>query len=144
MRRFSSLKMIQKTGVPKTKGFTLPELLIAAAILAFALLAILASFVSCFLLNEANRNLTVAITHAQYVMEEIKNTGFDSIRNDGNSQWDWDSATIATKGLIPIRNEGIDTQVTGTDLLDVGITVSWQDRGGRNRSTHLETLIAQP
>jgi len=127
------------------KSFTLSELLLAVTILAISLGSILLALVQCFLLNEANRNLTIALTHAEYVLEEIKNTNFESIKTKiENGDWDWDSSEIASQGLIPLNNENIDTAVTGTTLLDIEVTVTWKDRGLRNRSTSLETLIAQP
>ncbi len=127
------------------KSFTLSELLLAVAIMAMALGTILLALVQCFLLNEANRNLTVAVTHAQYVMEDIKNTNFDDIKTKiNNGDWDWNSSEIASQGLIPLNNENIDTAVTGTTLLDIKVTVTWKDRGLRNRSISLETYIAQP
>lgn len=132
------------------KGFTLSELLLVSAILAFVLCAILLTFISCTLLNEANRNLTVAISHAEYVMEEImvkiKDKDIDLADIQSNitaGYWDWDSAAINAKELSPLRNEVIDTVSSGTDPLDVVVTVNWQDQSGRARSTFLETLFTE-
>lgn len=126
-------------------GFTLPELLLAAAILAFALSGILLLFINCIFLNESNRNLTTAITHAQFVLEEIKNTTFNNIATNINAgTWDLNSAGITAKGLIPLSNESIDASVSGTTLLDVTIPVSWRDFGTRDRNFTLRTLIAEP
>lgn len=61
------------------RGFSLLELLLAAAILAFVLSGLLLVFVSCMVLNETNRNLTLAYTAIQAEMEEIKNAGFDNL-----------------------------------------------------------------
>jgi len=127
------------------KSFTLSELLLAVVILAISLGAILLALVQCFLLNEANRNLTRALTHAEYVLEDIKNTNFETIKTKiENGDWDWDSSEVAREGLTPLNNENIDTSVKGTTLLDIEVTVTWKDRGLRNRSVNLETLIAQP
>lgn len=129
----------------KRKGFTLLELLLASVILAVALSVLLLEFLGCAVLSEAARNLTRAITHAQYVMEDIKNTTFINIKSKiDNGDWDWDSTDISNEGLTPLRNEIIDTNVSGTDLLDVTVNVSWQNKGGRAQSTFLETLIAEP
>ena len=129
----------------KRKGFTLLELLLASVILAVALSVLLLEFLSCAVLSEAARNLTRAVAHAQYVMEDIKNTTFINIKSKiDNGDWDWDSADISNEGLTPLRNEIIDTSVSGTDLLDVTVNVSWQNKGGRSQYTSLETLIAEP
>jgi prepilin-type N-terminal cleavage/methylation domain-containing protein len=64
------------------KGMTLPEILLAAAILAFALVGVLLLFVNCSLLNEASRNLTRAASHAQFVMEDIKNANFATLKSN--------------------------------------------------------------
>jgi len=121
------------------RAFTLTELLLAAAILAFALTGLLMIFINCIFLNDANRNLTIAFTHAQFAMEEIKNTDFASIASQT-----WNNATIISKGLVPLNSESIIITVTGTEPLDVLVTVNWKDRGVRDRSTVLRTLITEP
>jgi type II secretory pathway pseudopilin PulG len=127
------------------QGFTLTELLLAVIILAFSITGILLLFVNCAFLNEANRNLSVASSHSQFVMEEIRgeaSSGFSSLKvhiDAGN--WDWDTATINSRGLTALNNEVIDTSASGTEPLDVLITVTWKDRSGRDRSAAIETLI---
>lgn len=126
------------------KGFTLAEIILATAILAFALAALLALFVGCMLLNDSSRNLTQATAHAQLVTEEIRNADFSTIASRINSgNWDWDSSAINAQGLVALRNESLDAQASGTDPLEVTITASWQDRSGRNRQVELETLFTQ-
>ncbi len=125
------------------RGFTLAELLLAAAILAFALTGLLALFINCSILNESNRNLTIAISHAQYVMENIKNQSFTNLEtniNDGNC-WDWNTAAINVAGLTALSSEAINTQSSGTNPLTVAVTVTWQDRNQIVRNTELWTLF---
>jgi len=128
------------------KALTIPEVLIAAIFLAVVLSGILMLFISCMLLNEANRNSTVAITHAQYIMEEIRSTPFASIKTMAdNDTWDLDTAELAASpyNLTTLNNEAIDTIVTTAgNLLGVVVDVSWQDRRGRDRSEQLVTRIA--
>jgi hypothetical protein len=129
------------------KAFSFPELLLAAAIFAFAFGALVLGFITCAFLNDSSRSLTQATIHAQYVMEEIKDTNFSEITSKINGDppyWDWDSAEIANQGLLVLNGETIDTQVTGTDLLDIVVTVSWKDRKARDRDIALETLLAEP
>ena len=120
-----------------SKGFTLSELLLAAAILAFALSGLLLLFVNCMLLNAANRNLTIATSHAEFALEEIETTTFASIASAT-----WNNATITSKGLTPLNNESIVITVTGTDLKNISVLASWLDRGQKNRSTELLTLFS--
>lgn len=126
-------------------GFTLAEIILAVAILAFTLASLLSLFVSCMLLNDASRNLTQATGHAQFVLEEIRNTAFRSIASKINNdhEWDWDSSAITAKGLSALKSESVVTQVSGSDPLDVAVMVSWQDRSGRNRQMELETLFTE-
>ncbi len=121
------------------KGFSLVELLLAAVILAFVLTGLLALFISCIFLNDTNRNTTIAISHAQFAMEEVKNTTFTSITGAT-----WNSTAIASKGLTPLNSETIVIGVSGTDTLDIAVTVNWKDRGTRDRTISLETLISEP
>ena len=124
------------------RGFTFPELLLSTAILAYALSGILALFFYCFFTNEMNRNLSTATSHAEYVMESIRNTTFGNISTNINSgTWDLNTAAVTSAGLSALNSESIDTQVSGANPLDVTVTVSWQDRRQRNRTKVLETLI---
>jgi prepilin-type N-terminal cleavage/methylation domain-containing protein len=120
-------------------GFTLSELLVSAAILAFVFSALILLFINAGFLNEANRNKTIAVSHAQFTLEEVKNTVFTSIASAN-----WNSVTIASKGLTPLNNESINIAVTGTAPKDVLVTVNWRDRRQRNRSASFSTLITEP
>ena len=130
-------------------GFTLSELLLAAAILVFVLAGLLVLFLNCVILNEANRNLTIATAHAQYIMEQIKDTadtGFANLENNINTgSWDLDASEIesAPYNFTALDNEGIDTSVTQSgNPLGISVAVQWIERGQRSRSTELVTLIA--
>jgi len=131
------------------KGFTLSELLLAAAILAFVLVGLLALFINCLALNDSNRNLTVAATHAQYIMEQIKDAceqDFTQVEaNINNGNWDLNGSQIQTApyNLPALNNETINTNVTHSgNPLGLSVVVSWTDATGRSRSTQLDTLIS--
>jgi len=121
------------------KSLALAELLLATAIAAVVLSILLFLFVSCINLNGSNRNLTIALTHAQYVMEEIKNTNFSNITSAS-----WANTEVASRGLTPLDNEAIIITVSGTNTLDTEVRVNWNDKTGRVRNVALRTLIVEP
>ena len=124
-------------------AFTLPELLLSAAILSYSLSVVLATYVNSIALNDASRNLSIAVSHAQLVMEDIRNTTFASVAtNITNGNWDWNTATIGTKGLTALKSESIDTSLTGSNPLDITVTFSWNDLNGRSRSQALKTSVS--
>lgn len=128
------------------RGFTLSELLLAAAILVLVLAGLLLLFLNCLVLNEANRNLTVATSHAQYIMEQIKDTDFSDAETRINTgDWDLDTSEIQSSpyNFTALNGEAIDASVTQSgNPLGVSVTVQWNERGQRSRSATLETLIA--
>ena len=134
-----------KMNIIHSKGLTLTELLLAAAILAFVLCGVVALFVNCSFLNEANRNLTVAMTHAQYIMEEIRDSGFSQVEsNINNGNWNLNAAVIGATpyNLSALNSEAINTGVSQSgDPLGVSVTVSWNDRRQRARSITLDTRL---
>lgn len=88
------------------KGFTLIELLLSAAILAFALTGLLLLFINCIILNETNRNLTLAYNAVQAKTEEIKNKRFDSLDALNGTSFDLTGFPSGNaKGRIEISNE---------------------------------------
>ena len=141
------------------KALTLVELMIAAALMTLIGAMVYLSFGNCIILNQFNRNRTIAITHAEYILEEIKNENFIGLEARIAADGEWDLATNAITALfdpnddsvyIPLENEMIDTNgvdvSAGLDgsLLDVAITVSWTNRAGATRDIVLETLMAEP
>lgn len=131
------------------RAFTLPELLIAAVILAVALSGLLMLFINCILLNESNRNLTVATSHGEYILEEIRGAGFSGleaqiVNNNGTpAGWDLDAGQIQSQyNLTALADETISTWVTQSgNPLGVSVQVSWSDRTHRQRQTELQTFI---
>ncbi|MCX5697140.1 MAG: prepilin-type N-terminal cleavage/methylation domain-containing protein, partial [Candidatus Omnitrophica bacterium] len=59
-----SFKKMQ--AIKNAKGFSLAELLLAAAILSLLSSMLLQTAISSFILNQTNRNSSIAIIHAQY------------------------------------------------------------------------------
>ena len=130
------------------KGFTLAELMIAAFILTFVLSGLLLLFTNCMLLNDASRNLSVAISHGEYVMEQISATTFTGletrINNGGANGWDLTTANLQASpyNFMTLPTENVVTSVFQSgNPLGVSVVVNWQDRGQKNRSTELRTYL---
>lgn len=124
------------------QGFTLVEVLIAVGILAVVIVGLLQLFVYCSNLAEAAGNTTLAINEAQNKMEEIRNHDFSTITID--------YASGGTPGntftLTSLNGTGTITtsQFDGSsELLQIQIDASWQNKNGRNFSTALTGFIAQ-
>lgn len=132
----------------RNKGFTLAELLLAAVILSFVLSGLLLLFTNCFLLNESSRNLSVATSHAEYIMEEIRSASFTGlearINAAGANGWDLDTAQLqgVPYSFSTLSNESVSTAVFQSgNPLGVSVTLNWQDRGAKDRSTELRTYL---
>ena len=116
------------------RGFTLAELLVAAALLALAVTGLLQLLIVCLLSNTANNNLTVAANDAQYVLETIKGLPYSDV----------DTCTFPSFTF----NNLIDEQVpapTCTDennMTKVTVMVTWKERNAP-KSFQLSTRIAQ-
>ena len=126
-----------------SKGVTLIELLFATVILVVALCGLLEFYVNCLFLNDSTRNLTLAVSHAQYVMEEISDSDFASLESAVvNGSWDWNEAEISSKNLMSLSDETIDTAIFQSgDPLGIAVLVSWKDRNGRSQQKVLQTLV---
>lgn len=136
------------------KGFTLVELLIAAAIFAFATAGILLMFINCAFLDEANRNKSIATTHAEFVLEDImeymKSADLSPLQTQINSgAWNWNTDTINNElgctSPCALNSESIQTTyVAATNPLEITVTVSWKDKAQINtRNLELKTLISK-
>lgn len=129
-------------------ALTLAEVMVAAVFLTVVLGGILMLFVNCSLLNEANRNLTAAITHAQYIMEEIKGEEFALVEEKiDNGDWDLGAEVISSSpyNFSPLLNEVIDTEAADSadGTLQVSVNVWWQDRRQRDRSIQIDTCLTE-
>ena len=127
----------------KVKAFTLAELLVSASILSVTLSGMLAVFMGSAILNEASRNLSIAANHAEYTLESIRNLTFSGIStaiSSGNYTWNTDGVT--SQGLTALKSEAITTTCSGTTLLDITVTVTWNDTQARNRTFVLRTLMS--
>ena len=118
------------------KGFTLSELMIAAAILLIAILGLFTAIINCIFLNESNNHLVIAANDAQYVLEQIKGLAYDDIDNFATS---YDSSYFTH-----LNNESVNiTSITVVDgVREITANVNWTERQ-RNRNFNLSTRVAR-
>ncbi|MCQ9206180.1 MAG: hypothetical protein NG737_07720 [Omnitrophica bacterium] len=131
------------------KGVTLVEILVAVVIFVTTIIAILMSFINCVFLNQLNREHVRATTHAQYVLEEINEANTNVAVIGGlilGGGWDWNTANIvAIPELSALDSENIATDATwdvAGELLNVTVTVNWDDLRGRPSNVVLRSLFA--
>ncbi len=104
-------------------GITLPEMLIAAAILIFAIAGLLLSYITCLDLSELSKNASLSLYAAQSRIEEIKNTEFDLIVS-AYHQTPFDVPDINAKGVSYVDD-------SDPEILSIIVSVSWRQPNGR-------------
>ncbi len=108
---------------PLGKAFTLVELLLTLAILAFCLTGILSTYINMFMLSDLARDLTLATNSAQEKMEEIKRTRFDSLSALNGTTFDLANFPVTdSEGAIEVTNTAY------PDLKRVRITAAFKSR----------------
>lgn len=116
----------------------------ASAILAIVLAGLLQLFIVCSLLNDANHNLSIAVSHAEFVLEGVRELDFADTASQINAgDWDFlEEDDFTGAGLVRLSGESIDTSVLASgEPLTVSVDVAWNDRQQRPRSLSLQTKI---
>ena len=93
-------------GLQSLTGFTLIEVLFSAAILAFCICGLLATYVNMFLLSDVARDTTLATNAVQAKMEELKREDFTQVVNSGSGPFnltDYGFPSPNSKGRIDIQ-----------------------------------------
>ena len=124
----------------KNNGFTLVELLVAVAVLAFGVTGTLLFFINAMTAREYAEDLAVASTHAEMVLEEAIT---ESTLADITAE-DW-AAWAVTQGINTLPSESFSVTYpagTSADPLEIQVTVSWV-RKGRTSSVNLATQVTK-
>ena len=128
--------------ISQNQAFTLVEVLITIGILTVVIVGLLQLFVYCSNLAEAAGNTTLGINEAQNKMEEIHNHNFSTVAVDyasgGTPGNTFTLTSLTGTGTVTISQFG-----GSSSLLQTQISVSWQNKNGRNFSTALTSLIAR-
>jgi hypothetical protein len=112
--------------IDNRKGFTLIEVMLAAAFLIIVLGGLLATYISCFELISTSRNLTLAVNAARGKVEEIRDYSFNQIYSD------YDNTTFTVNEMSAGNSRGVVyVDNTNPDLLQVIVSVCWRQRANR-------------
>ena len=125
--------------VRSNSAFTLIEVMVASVVFVLTIGVLLLVFIGCLSLNATSRNLTTSINAAGAKLEEICQHDLDIITSSyipggdpgdsfGISDW-----TRPHSGIISIIDDGSDEpdHLTNDNLIQVTISVCWQEKGGR-------------
>jgi prepilin-type N-terminal cleavage/methylation domain-containing protein len=125
------------------KGFSLIELMVAAAILSLAIFGIFQAYSTGFLGMFDSRDRTVATNYVQEKMEELKNADFDTVVTDADE-------SLGIIGDIKFRRNVNVVYIDGntnlivagpTNLKRVTTTVKWDDRKGGEKKVESSVLL---
>lgn len=139
------LYICKKKAFKSTSGFTLAETVVALGVLVVVVAGLLILFLNCIFLNQKNRQTSCALSHAQYVLEEIigeKNIN-KIIVGITSGKWDFDSEKLPQEPykLEPLKNEIIKTTFfANNEPLGISVRVEWSDPRNYRRSVELRTL----
>ena len=105
------------------EGFSLTELMIAAAVFLLVIAGVLISYIACLELAEVSKNSSLAVYAAKSKIEEMKNTPFSQILAAYNN------TTFTTANLNGIGVCYVDD--SNPDLLHVSVVFCWKQPNGR-------------
>ena len=110
----------------KKNGFTLLELMIAAAIVIVCLVGLLSTYITCLELIETTKNSNLALNAEQKVLEEIRSATFSGIPAA------YDGYTFSVAGMSSGSSIGrAAVSNANSSLLNVTIGVCWSQKGSR-------------
>jgi len=119
------------------RGFTLMELMIAVAILLLVITGLLATFVSCMLLNQTNNNLVIATKDAQYVLEQVKGLAYTDIGYYLDHYNSTAFPNLDNEHVAPHYDDD-----TVANITEITVTITWDERQN-TRDFSLTTKIAK-
>ena len=123
----------------KNRGLTLPELLLAVFILSVGIVSTLLFFSNAMISTEYARDITVATSHAEYILEETQTR--DSLINITLTDW---ASWAQNEGLNSLPHETFNVSFTNMLIspIDIETTVSWMRRA-RTYNVTLTTKLAR-
>ena len=133
------LKIIFSPLFRSSKGMTLAEVLMATFILTAAIGGTLLFFSQAMISAELSRDVTLATSHAEYILEEMQqsNTLEEIVTKD------WNQFAVE-KGLNTLSGETVAVRFMNefSNPVDVQVTVGWM-KGERASKVALDTKITK-
>ena len=121
-------------------GFTLTEVLIAAIILTTGLLGSLVVTISVIDNIRLSKQMTIATTLAQDMLERIKNTSYANVTQGNYPVEDYNTMS----GFLQFRRTMTVIDNNPRNTKTITVTVSWKRFGsGVTRNVNLSTIISQ-
>jgi len=124
-------KIIPMSGSRNNRGFTLVEIMIAVFILVVALLGLISVTVMVIKGNSFSKTMTTATTLAKDKMEQLKNTGYDSLAGGTDTV---ESIFTRTWTIT------INSPAAGMKTIEVKVEWTWEKV---KRNVILMTIVAQ-
>lgn len=103
----------------RQSAFTLLEILLAAAILTFAICAILAAYIACIVLAADSKNINISTNAALSMAEEVRSSAFTRIVDDYNGLNFILNDLPSSRGVVYVDD-------TNPELLQVTISICWR------------------
>ncbi len=128
------------------KALSIIEVFLAVLVFMVGVGAVVISFMGSQALIEKSKELTIVSSHAQYILEEIKESaisGEDFIEGIRNGNWSWGCATIVARGLECLTGENITTSVEDENEGIINVTVKWNWKGNHTIERIFKTKIFQ-
>lgn len=121
------------------KGFTLAELLVSAYILLVGICGTFLLYIDCMNATQFAWDSTVAVTHAQYVLEEMQNKSdlFGIVGTDWN-KW----AEKQELKSLPGESFNVIFPDPQANPLSIQVRVQWQRKNAAN-SIALSTILTR-
>lgn len=125
----------------RRKGFTFVEVLVTVGLLGGSVGALLTFFVQTIELNNVSRDMSLAVSHVQYVLEEIRSSSGVIVSQIDNGVWNYDTDTeFSDRELTRLNNETIQVQYAGAGALTITVTLAWQMNNGRWQNLVFQTI----
>ena len=126
-----------------SKGLTFVELIVTVAIFGFTLTTLLKFFVDSMNLNALSRDMTLAVSHAQYVLEDIRSSSGVITSQIDNGEWDLDTdGEFTSRELLRIESETIDVSHDSASPLTITVVITWREKNTRQQQLTFATADA--